>query len=145
MIVAWLASMLLHAMLNIHRSASLLVTPSGLKWALAFQGNISLHDAAISELIFELLESQQWIETASEHTRSKSCCVLRKRFKLKSSVRKGLRVHWNEILTFFVKSINFVFTLKEYYYASRCSLKNYIDLRSLEHLFWQPVLNPCML
>ena len=58
---------------------------------LAFHGNLSLHDsAAITEPIFELFESEQWIETASEDTCSKGCCLLWKRFKLKSSIWKGL-------------------------------------------------------
>ena len=50
--VAQLATMLSHAALDIHHSVSLLVTPSSLEWALASQGSISLHDAAISEQIF---------------------------------------------------------------------------------------------
>ena len=67
------------------------MTHSGLECALTFQGNFSLHDAAISELIFELLESQQSFETAREGRRSKGCRLLWKRFKLKSSVWKGLK------------------------------------------------------
>ena len=89
-IVAWLATMLSHAVLNIHRYVSLLVTPSGWEQALAFQGKLSLHDAAISETIFGLLESQEQIETACEDTRSKGCHLLWKRFKLKGSIWKGL-------------------------------------------------------
>ena len=50
-IVTWLVTILSHAALNIHRSVSLLVTHSGLECALTFQGNFSLHDAAISELM----------------------------------------------------------------------------------------------
>ena len=88
--VAWLTTMLLHATLDIHHSVSLLVAPTVLECALAFQGNISLHDATISELIFELLESQQPIDKASKDTRSKDCCPLWKRFKLKGSVWKWL-------------------------------------------------------
>ena len=42
--VAWLATMLFHAMLCI--------ASGGLESALASQGNLSLHDAAISEPIF---------------------------------------------------------------------------------------------
>ena len=53
--VAWLATMLSHTTLNIHCSVSLLVTPSGLEYALAFQGNLSLHGTAISEPIFNYL------------------------------------------------------------------------------------------
>ena len=88
--VARLATMLSHATFNIHNSLLLLVKPSGLELALACQGNLSLHDAAISEPIFKLLESQQWIETARKDTRSKGRHPLWKRFKLKSTVQKAL-------------------------------------------------------
>ena len=91
MIVAWVVTMLSHAAFNIHRSVSLLATPSGLESALAFQGNLSLYDAAISEPIFELLNSQQCTQTASKDMHSKGCRPLQKRFKLMSSVRKGLK------------------------------------------------------
>ena len=83
------ATMVSHVVLDKHLSVSLLVAPSGLEYALAFQGKVSLHDAAISEQIFELPESQQPIEKASKDTCCKSCHPLWKRFKLKSSIRKG--------------------------------------------------------
>ena len=89
--VAQLATMLSHATLNIHRSVSLLLAPSGLECVLAFQGNLSLHDAAISELLFELLKSQESIEKARGDTCSKGCHPLWKSFKLKSSIQKGLK------------------------------------------------------
>ena len=83
--------MLSNAALNIHHSVSLLLSPSDLECVLVFQGNLFLHDVAISEPIFELLESQQSIEKASEDMLPKGCCLLVKTFKLKSSVRKGLK------------------------------------------------------
>ena len=57
---------------------SLCIASSGFECTLAFQRNLSLHGAAISEPIFELLESQQSIEKASKVTCSKGCHPLQR-------------------------------------------------------------------
>ena len=50
--------LVLNVSLDIHRSISLLVAPSGLECVLACYGNLCLHYAAICEPIFELHEPQ---------------------------------------------------------------------------------------
>ena len=50
------------ATIALDHSISLPVAPSGLECVLACQGNLSLHYAAIYELIFELHEPQQSME-----------------------------------------------------------------------------------
>ena len=75
--VARLATMLLHAALRI--------ASSGLVCTLECQGNLSLHDAAISEQILNyLIHSNRLKQPAKIPVRR----PLQKRFKLKSSVRK---------------------------------------------------------
>ena len=59
--VVQLVTIALACCARIHCSVFL---PSGLERVLAYQGNLSLHDAAISEPIFELLEPQQYTEKA---------------------------------------------------------------------------------
>ena len=66
------------------------IASSGLECALACQGNLSLHYAAIYEPIFELHQPRQSMEKAHEDMDSKSCTTVMRSYILRPSTWKGL-------------------------------------------------------